>query len=85
MKIKVSIFLIAVSLLVAVNAYTSEEKGWYPFLNNRGWYPDTGQSGSNFNAEPSATPTSANLISGQNSQAQPTPAPSSLVPLIYSS
>ena len=29
-----------------LRANASDEKSWYPFLQNKGWYPTEGQSGS---------------------------------------
>jgi len=44
MPLKIAILLILLS--VPLNANASDEKGWYPFLQNKGWYGWEGQSSS---------------------------------------
>ena len=41
---KIAILLILLFIPLRVNA--SDEKGWYPFMENKGWYGWQGQPGS---------------------------------------
>lgn len=42
LKMILSLILLSVPLC----AHASDEKGWYPFMENKGWYGWEGQSGS---------------------------------------
>ena len=58
------IAVLFVLLFIPLWANASDEKGWYPFMQNRGWYPTEGQSSSTGSAADAG-----------NSAMQPTPQP----------
>ena len=85
---KITILLILVS--IPLQARASEEKGWYPFIQNQGWYPSRGQAASTESAgeqdkslvqpvsQPGmgSTPTSStNTNTTANTTSQTTPQP----------
>ena len=47
MSRKIAILLILLVIpFISLRANASDEKGWYPFMENKGWYGWGGQSGS---------------------------------------
>lgn len=48
---KIIILFILVS--APLQARASDEKGWYSFIQNKGWYPFQGQPGSSASSTPS--------------------------------
>ncbi len=44
MSRKIAVLLIFLS--IPLRAHASDERGWYPFLENKGWYAWEGQSSS---------------------------------------